>query len=87
MQKTLFLAMESVIGLMKEVELQEKAAEQAKQEAAEGCSEIFKRVDELKQLIQQTKEANDMVDTLLYCTPCDNFASEKLKPFNFFFLM
>lgn len=35
-KKTLFLAMESVISLMREVELQEKAAEQAREEAIRG---------------------------------------------------
>lgn len=59
-KRTLFSAMESVISLMKEVELQEKAAERAKEEAAEECSEIFKHVDEIKQIIQQAKEANEM---------------------------
>lgn len=55
--------MESVISLMREVELQEKAVEQAKEEAAEGGLELFKRVEELKETLQHAKEANDMVDT------------------------
>ncbi|CAN4091584.1 unnamed protein product [Withania somnifera] len=47
-KKTLFLAMESVICLMREVELQEEAAEQAK------------RVEDLKEMLRHAKEANDM---------------------------
>lgn len=60
-QKTLFLAMESVISLMREVELQEKAAEQAKEEAARGGFDILIRVEDLKQMLQHAKEANNMV--------------------------
>ncbi|XP_058195993.1 uncharacterized protein LOC131312330 isoform X1 [Rhododendron vialii] len=59
-KKTLFLAMESVISLMREVELQEKAAEQAKEEAARGGFDILLRVGDLKQMLQHAKEANNM---------------------------
>ncbi|KAE9460516.1 hypothetical protein C3L33_07512, partial [Rhododendron williamsianum] len=59
-KKTLFLAMESVISLMREVELQEKAAEQAKEEAARGGFDILIRVEDLKQMLQHAKEANNM---------------------------
>ncbi|KAI8522855.1 hypothetical protein RHMOL_Rhmol13G0029200 [Rhododendron molle] len=59
-KKTLFLAMESVISLMREVELQEKAAEQAKEEAARGGFDILLRVEDLKQMLQHAKEANNM---------------------------
>lgn len=60
-QKTLFSAMESVISLMREVELQEKAAELAKEEAASGGFDILVRVEDLKQMLQHAKEANNMV--------------------------
>lgn len=60
-QKTLLSALETVISLMMEVELQEKAAEQAKQDAANGGLEMLKRVEDLKQMLQHAKEANDMV--------------------------
>lgn len=40
-KKILFSAMESVINMMKEVELQERAAEQAKEEAAKGGLDIL----------------------------------------------
>ena len=60
-QKTLFSAMESVMNMIKEVELQERAAERAKQEAAMGGLDILVKVEELKQMLAHAKEANDMV--------------------------
>lgn len=59
-KKTLFSAMESVISLMREVELQEKAAELATEEAASGGFDILVRVEDLKQMLQHAKEANNM---------------------------
>ncbi|CAA3006180.1 rab11 family-interacting 3 isoform X1 [Olea europaea subsp. europaea] len=59
-KKTLFSVMESVIGLMKEVELKEKDAEQAKEEAAKGGFDILSRAEDLKKMLQHAKEANDM---------------------------
>lgn len=59
-KKTLFLAVESVICLMREVELQEVAAEQAKLEAAKGGLDMLKRVEDLKEMLRHAKEANDM---------------------------
>ncbi|KAL3531366.1 hypothetical protein ACH5RR_010688 [Cinchona calisaya] len=59
-KKTLLSAGETVISLIKEVELQEKAAEQAKQDAANGGLETHKRVEDLKQMLQHAKAANDM---------------------------
>lgn len=64
-QKTLFSAMESVIIMMKEVELKEKTAELAKMEAAEGGADILDRVEELGQMVKLAKEANEMVLLLL----------------------
>lgn len=61
MQETLFLSLESLINLMKEVEIEEKAAEQAKMEAALGGSEILINVEELKKMLMHAKDANDMV--------------------------
>ncbi|KAL0371338.1 UNVERIFIED_CONTAM: hypothetical protein Sangu_0451900 [Sesamum angustifolium] len=58
--KTLFMAMNSVISLMKEVELKEQAAEQAKKEAAIGGSHIMDKVEELKRMLPHAKGANDM---------------------------
>lgn len=60
-QKTLFSAMGSVINLMKEVELKEQAAEQAKVEAAMGGTDILVKLEEFKQFVQQAKDANGMV--------------------------
>lgn len=60
-QRSLFTAMESVINMMREVDLQEKAAEQAKEEAAKGGLDILVKVEELKQMLAHAKEANDMV--------------------------
>ncbi|KAJ8426631.1 hypothetical protein Cgig2_020567 [Carnegiea gigantea] len=60
MQDSLFSAMESVIGLMKEVEFQEKAAQVAKQDATRGGLKILEKVEELKKMLDHAKEANDM---------------------------
>ncbi|KAK4408050.1 hypothetical protein Sango_0386000 [Sesamum angolense] len=60
-KKTLFSAMQSVIKLMREVELREEAAEQAKVEAAAGGADILAEVEDLKQMVQTMKEANGMV--------------------------
>lgn len=46
---------------MREVELQEEAAEQAKLEAANGGLDILRRVEDLKEMLWHAKEANDMV--------------------------
>ncbi|KAL0370541.1 UNVERIFIED_CONTAM: hypothetical protein Sangu_0372200 [Sesamum angustifolium] len=59
-KKTLFSAMQSVIKLMREVELREEAAEQAKVEAAAGGADILAEVEDLKQMVQTMKEANGM---------------------------
>lgn len=60
-QRTLFSAMESVMNMMREVELKEKAAEQAKEEAARGGLDILIKVEELKRMMMHATEANDMV--------------------------
>ncbi|XVE73176.1 hypothetical protein DITRI_Ditri11bG0096300 [Diplodiscus trichospermus] len=59
-KKILFRAMQSIMSLMREVELQEEAAEQAKEEAAMGGLDTLIKVEELKQSLQNVKEANDM---------------------------
>ncbi|CAJ1969219.1 unnamed protein product [Sphenostylis stenocarpa] len=59
-KKTLFSSMESLITLMRDVELQEKAAEQANMEAAGGGFNILAMVDDYKAVLEQAKEANDM---------------------------
>lgn len=59
-KKTLFSSMDSVMNIMREVELQEKAAQQAREEAARGGLEILTRVEELKEMLQHAKEANGM---------------------------
>lgn len=59
-KKTLFLDVESIIELMHEVERQEKAAEQARKEALGGGVNILARVEEMKQMLQHAKGANDM---------------------------
>lgn len=47
--------------MMREVELQEKAAEQAKEEASRGEFDILIKVEEMKQMLARAKEANNMV--------------------------
>ncbi|XP_061349204.1 uncharacterized protein LOC133294532 [Gastrolobium bilobum] len=59
-KKILFSSVESLINLMKEVELQEKAAEQANMEAGKGGSNILVRAEEYKTMLVHAKEANDM---------------------------
>ncbi|KAM6558611.1 hypothetical protein CsatA_027850 [Cannabis sativa] len=59
-KKTLFSAMESIFNMMKEVEIQESAAERAKEEAALGGLDILIKVQELKQMLEHAKEANSM---------------------------
>ncbi|KAF8401633.1 hypothetical protein HHK36_012579 [Tetracentron sinense] len=60
-KKILFSAMESIINMMREVEILEKAAEQAKEEAVRGGLDVIARVEDLKQMLPRVKEANDMV--------------------------
>ncbi|KAI3829628.1 hypothetical protein L1987_03755 [Smallanthus sonchifolius] len=59
-KKTLMLAMNSVVDLMREVESKEKTADQAKEDATKGCSDILAKVDEVKQALLRAKEANNM---------------------------
>eukprot|EP00262_Sarcandra_glabra_P022103 TRINITY_DN9628_c3_g1_i1.p1 TRINITY_DN9628_c3_g1~~TRINITY_DN9628_c3_g1_i1.p1 ORF type:complete len:604 (+),score=151.82 TRINITY_DN9628_c3_g1_i1:111-1922(+) len=59
-KKTLLLAMELVLTMMREVELQEKAAQEAKEEASRGGLDIFAKVEDLRQMLQHAREANDM---------------------------
>lgn len=56
--------MNLVIGLMREVESKEKAAEQAKAEAVTGGLDVLAKAEELKQAQQRTKETNDKVEHL-----------------------
>ncbi|CAL2280908.1 unnamed protein product [Prunus armeniaca] len=60
-KKTLFSAMESVISMMREVEVQEKAVDIVKEEASRGGLDIMVKVEELKQMLAHAKDANDMV--------------------------
>ncbi|KAK9201695.1 hypothetical protein WN944_016901 [Citrus x changshan-huyou] len=59
-KKNLFKAMESVMNMMREVEIQERAAKEAKAAAVRGGLDIFVKMDELKQMLAHAKEANDM---------------------------
>ncbi|KAL6502848.1 hypothetical protein OROHE_024016 [Orobanche hederae] len=59
-KKTLFSAVQSVRSLMREVELKEQAAEQAKVEASMGGADILAKLEESKQLLQHAKESTSM---------------------------
>ncbi|CAH2039041.1 unnamed protein product [Thlaspi arvense] len=59
-KKTLLTVMESVMNLMKEVELEEKDAEKSAEEAARGGLDTLEKVEELKKMLEHAKEANDM---------------------------
>lgn len=56
----LVTSMNSVVDLIKEVESKEKIAEEVKEEASQGCSYYYAKVDELKHALLRAKEANDM---------------------------
>lgn len=60
-QKILLRAMQSVLNMVAEVELQEKAAEKAKEEASKAGLDTLSKVEELVQILTHAKEANDMV--------------------------
>ncbi|CAN8237837.1 unnamed protein product [Cochlearia groenlandica] len=59
-KRTLFTVMESIMNLMREVELQEKDAEKVKEEAARGGLDTLEKTEELKKILKHAKEANDM---------------------------
>lgn len=61
--------MDSVKNIMKEVEYEEKAAEEAKAEAALTCSDIIAKADASKKALIQAEEINNKVV---------NFAAHKL---------
>lgn len=65
LQKMLFSAMDSVISLMREVELKEEVSEQAKVEAAMGGTDTLIKSEALKQMLKQAEETNSMVVLLL----------------------
>nr|XP_028964795.1 uncharacterized protein LOC108174379 [Malus domestica] len=60
LQKTLFSAMESIISMMREVEVQEKAVDIVQEEASRGGLDIMVKVEELKQMLAHAKDANVM---------------------------
>ncbi|KAI7749809.1 hypothetical protein M8C21_008461, partial [Ambrosia artemisiifolia] len=59
-KQTLVLAMDSVVDLLREVESKEKAANQAQEEATQGCSDILAKANEVKHALLRAKETNDM---------------------------
>lgn len=61
MQKILLSAMESLRSLVKEVEIREKAAEQAKKEALRGGLDVLANVEDLRQMLQHANKTNEMV--------------------------
>ncbi|XP_013735423.2 myosin heavy chain, non-muscle isoform X3 [Brassica napus] len=59
-KRTLFIVMESIMNLMREVELQEKEAEKVKEDATRGGFDTLKKVEDLKKILAHAKEGNDM---------------------------
>lgn len=59
-KKTLVSAMDAIVSFAREVEIQEKAALTAKEQASCGYLDIHRKVNELKAALQRAKEANDM---------------------------
>ncbi|GKC25758.1 hypothetical protein Tco_1027908 [Tanacetum coccineum] len=76
MQKTLASTMDLVISLMRQVESEEKAAGQAKAEAAIGGLDIRLKVEELKQAQQCAKETNETVHAKEVYSQKDVIATE-----------
>ncbi|KAH0898475.1 hypothetical protein HID58_048043 [Brassica napus] len=58
--RTLFTVMESIMNLMREVEIQEKDAEKVKEDAARGGFDTLQKVEDLKKILAHAKEGNDM---------------------------
>eukprot|EP00268_Persea_americana_P014612 TRINITY_DN16532_c0_g2_i1.p1 TRINITY_DN16532_c0_g2~~TRINITY_DN16532_c0_g2_i1.p1 ORF type:complete len:577 (-),score=162.53 TRINITY_DN16532_c0_g2_i1:451-2181(-) len=59
-KETLLVAIESVLNKAREVELQEKIAKQAKEEASRVGLDILTEVENVKQMVHQAKETYDM---------------------------
>ncbi|CAF2141382.1 ELKS/Rab6-interacting/CAST family member 1 isoform X1 [Brassica rapa] len=59
-KRTLFTVMESIMNLMREVEIQEKDAEKVKEDAARGGFDTLQKVEDLKKILAHAKEGNDM---------------------------
>ncbi|XP_038988210.1 uncharacterized protein LOC103705094 isoform X2 [Phoenix dactylifera] len=58
-KKTLESALESVINMVKAVELHEERAKQAKEEVIMAGQDILTKVEDLKQMVKHAKESND----------------------------
>lgn len=58
-KRTLVSALESTINMLKEVELHEERAEQAKKEASVAGEDIFQEVEDLRQKINHAKVTNE----------------------------
>ncbi|KAL0876831.1 hypothetical protein Bca101_026536 [Brassica carinata] len=59
-KRTLFTVMESIMNLMREVELQEKDAEKVKDDATRGGFDTLQKVEDLKKILAHAEEGNDM---------------------------
>ncbi|KAM0954221.1 putative ubiquitin system component CUE [Dioscorea sansibarensis] len=59
-KKVLLSAIESTIDMMKDVELEEERAKQAKVEASKSGEDILSKVEELREILKHSTEANDM---------------------------
>ena len=80
--------MQSVTNKMKELEDMEKYVEKVKEDNVNTESEILAKVEEMKQTVARTKEANDMVKTLLFLDPLGTvwiMLVFLINPWNFFF--
>ncbi|XP_010931961.1 uncharacterized protein [Elaeis guineensis] len=58
-KKTLASALESVINMVKAVELHEERAKQAKEEVIMAGQDILTKVEDLKQMVKHAQESND----------------------------
>lgn len=64
-QKTLASALESVINMVKAVELCEERAKQAKEEVIMAGQDILTEVEDLKQMVKHAQKSNDKVVHLI----------------------
>ncbi|PKU83653.1 uncharacterized protein LOC110095700 [Dendrobium catenatum] len=65
-KKYLVCSLESMVSMMREVELLEGKAKQAQEEASVAGHHILSKVEELQQIVKQSKDENDMQSGQVY---------------------
>ena len=75
MQSTLANEINSIMDLMKEVDLCEKETSLAKEEASEAGLDTLAKVKDLKEMLKYAEEANNMVKLFMSITSLQNLDS------------